>query len=314
MSLTIPLSAQKSSISCVSARPPISAPASDRRPMISGNPATASGRSGTPTSTIAPSEFSMFRYGFTSSAAETVLTIKSKPFACAIAAASLEITVASAPRRFASLTLPWLRVNSATSAPIACASFTAMCPNPPSPITPTFLPGPARQRRQLVFRVLHPQHEMLVHHHVVRVAAVGHAAVGLRRVVGHRGPALAIVLQPALAPRARPARIHQAPHPRPVARLHLRHGGAHPAHPAHDLVPRHHRVHRRAPFVARDVDVRVANAAIRDADLHIPRPWRPPLERKRRQRRRRARRRKAARRRFRRRTWGRGHAQIVAPR
>ena len=39
------------------------------------------------------------------------------------------------------------RLRTVTSAPSAAASFTAMCPSPPRPITPTRLPGPTFQVR-----------------------------------------------------------------------------------------------------------------------------------------------------------------------
>jgi hypothetical protein len=61
MSLVMLCCPQKSSISCVSGRPPISEPENDRRRKISGKAATGSGFSGAPTSTRLPSCFSRLR-------------------------------------------------------------------------------------------------------------------------------------------------------------------------------------------------------------------------------------------------------------
>ena len=55
-------------------------------------------------------------------------------------AGSREITKCFAPSFFASACLEGEVLNTVTSAPIAFASFTAMCPNPPRPTMPTFLP------------------------------------------------------------------------------------------------------------------------------------------------------------------------------
>ena len=58
MSEVMPCSAQKSSISWVSRMPPMSEPASRRRPKIRLNTATGSGVSGAPTRVMVPSRFS----------------------------------------------------------------------------------------------------------------------------------------------------------------------------------------------------------------------------------------------------------------
>ena len=73
--------------------------------------------------------------------AATQSRMKSKLPACFfIAAASREMTTSSAPSRSASSVLPGDVVKTTTCARSAWANFTPMCPSPPSPTTPTFLP------------------------------------------------------------------------------------------------------------------------------------------------------------------------------
>ena len=80
--------------------------------------------------------------------AATVLRMKSKlPTCCAIWSASFDTTTSSAPSRLASAALLGDVVKSTVCAPMACDSFTPMCPSPPRPTMPTFLPGPAFQCR-----------------------------------------------------------------------------------------------------------------------------------------------------------------------
>src|SRR5271165_3897424 len=81
---------------------------------------------------------------------------KLAPCAC-IAFASLDITTSFAPSRSASSFFFAEVVNCTTCAPIACASFRPMCPNPPSPTTPTLLPFPAFQCRSGEYVVI-PAH------------------------------------------------------------------------------------------------------------------------------------------------------------
>ena len=64
-----------------------------------------------------------------------------------MAALSFDITTSWAPRRLASSILDGEVVSTTTCAPIAAASFTAICPSPPMPTTPTRLPGPTFQWR-----------------------------------------------------------------------------------------------------------------------------------------------------------------------
>ena len=78
--------------------------------------------------------------------AATVFTIRSKLRACFfISSASFETTTSSAPSRLPSSTFDGDVVNSTVCAPNAWANFTPMCPSPPRPTMPTFLPGPAPQ-------------------------------------------------------------------------------------------------------------------------------------------------------------------------
>jgi hypothetical protein len=75
--------------------------------------------------------------------------MKSKvPSSFCIAAGSLVTTTSWAPSRTASSALPGEVVSTTTRAPNALASFTAMCPKPPRPTTPTFCPLPTFQCRR----------------------------------------------------------------------------------------------------------------------------------------------------------------------
>ena len=149
MSAVMPCWAQKSSISCVSGMPPISEPARLRRFMIRLNTlGEGCGVAGAPTSAIVPSRRSSAKKASRSCGAATVLRMKSKLLACAFISARLrETTTSSAPSASAAWRLLSDVVNATTRAPRACASLMPMCPSPPMPTTPTFLPGPAPQWR-----------------------------------------------------------------------------------------------------------------------------------------------------------------------
>ena len=117
-------------------------PASDRRLPARGNADTCAGFSGSPTSTMLPSRFSIDRYMFRSCGAETVSRMKWNVPASAFSASGSRVsTTASAPSRRASSSLPGEVVNCVTCAPNECANFKAMWPSPPRPTTPTFCPG-----------------------------------------------------------------------------------------------------------------------------------------------------------------------------
>ena len=78
--------------------------------------------------------------------------------------------------------------------------------------------------------------------------------------------------RPGAAVGAGAARVHEAAHADGVADLELLHAAADRRHAADDLVARHGRILGEAPFVAGEVQVGVADAAIEDFNLHIAVP------------------------------------------
>ena len=64
-----------------------------------------------------------------------------------MSAASVDTTTVSAPRLRAKAALAGERVMAVTVQPSALASATPNCPRPPTPTTPTRVPGPAPWRR-----------------------------------------------------------------------------------------------------------------------------------------------------------------------
>ena len=93
-----------------------------------------------------------------SRSALTVLMMRSKePLAARSAPSSFVAMCVLAPRSFASCALASERLIVVTSAPIAAAIFTAMCPRPPTPTTATRRPGPAPQRLSGTYVVI-PAH------------------------------------------------------------------------------------------------------------------------------------------------------------
>src|SRR5271165_3649253 len=123
-------------------------PARLRRPISRLNAATGNGFCGAPTKVSVPSRFSKLRYALMSWSADTASRMKWKLPACFCMSVSFfEITTSSAPSRRASPTLFADVVNSTTCAPSACANFTPICPNPPSPTMPTLWPLPTFQCR-----------------------------------------------------------------------------------------------------------------------------------------------------------------------
>jgi hypothetical protein len=66
--------------------------------------------------------------------------MKSKLPACFAISSALRETQLHPHPAAAHLPLPGEVVKTTVCAPNACANFTPMCPNPPSPTTPTFLP------------------------------------------------------------------------------------------------------------------------------------------------------------------------------
>jgi len=104
------------------------------------------GLDGAPNSTMVPSRFSSEVKASRLCGAATVLTIRSKLFAClAISASSFDTTTSSAPSALPSATLSGEVVKATVCAPSAWLSLTPIWPSPPMPTMPTFLPGPAPQ-------------------------------------------------------------------------------------------------------------------------------------------------------------------------
>src|SRR6185369_17886418 len=98
------------------------------------------------------------------------------------------------------------------------------------------------------------------------------AGLLLDAAIGAGHAVLAILLQPLGTTRAVAARVHDAPDGGEVPRLELRDLRADPGHPAHNLVSRHHRIDGPLPLAAHGVEVRMADAAEEDLDLHVVRP------------------------------------------
>src|SRR5690606_29335228 len=90
------------------------------------------------------------------------------------------------------------------------------------------------------------------------------------RVVG-ADHAVAVVLQPGLAILAVPATVDDAADPDQIAHLIPRHLRADRTHAADDFMARHTGELGAGPFGTHLVQVRVADAAVEDVDLHIMR-------------------------------------------
>ncbi|MHC2543083.1 hypothetical protein ACVINY_003731 [Sinorhizobium meliloti] len=103
---------------------------------------------------------------------------------------------------------------------------------------------------------------------MVGIAALGRGSVGLDAVVGHH-EARQILLQVEITLGAGRAGVDEAADTHPVADLEPGDLGADCPDDADDLVARYHGEGRIAPFVARLVDVGMADAAIFDVDHHV---------------------------------------------
>ena len=122
----------------------------------------------------------------------------------------------------------------------------------------------------------HAQREGFIHDHAVGITAVGHAAGNfVRGVVGERGAGQAKLLQVFLAVFAGAAGIHHAADGGDVAFLEFFDVRAGLDDAADDFVAGHAGISRRVPvpFIARDVDVGVADAA--EKNLRSARRARP---------------------------------------
>jgi hypothetical protein len=124
-----------------------------------------------------------------------------------------------------------------------------------------------------------PKHEVLVHHDLVGIAAVGRAAQnGVGAIVGEGEVVLAVLLEPLAAIGAVAAGIDHAAHAGQVAGLEAGDFLPDLLHPSDDFVPGHHGESRAAPFVPRLVEIGVADAAEENLDVDVVRSGRSALE------------------------------------
>jgi hypothetical protein len=139
---------QKSSISCVSGRPPMSEPEKERRRKISGNAATGSGFLGRADQHQVAVALQQVEVGVD-------VVRGGHGIQDEIEAAGLRRHLGLVlgddhlvgAEAFGVATLPGDVVNSTTWAPKARANLTPMWPRPPRPTMPTFWPGPTFQWR-----------------------------------------------------------------------------------------------------------------------------------------------------------------------
>lgn len=127
--------------------------------------------------------------------------------------------------------------------------------------------------------MVHAQHEILVDHDALRIAAQRVARrVRGGAVVGADHALLAVLLQPFAAGGAMLAAARHAAHADGIAHLEAGDFGANRADMADDLVPGHAGIQRARPFGAHGMQVGMADAAIGDFDLHVARPRRATLD------------------------------------
>src|SRR5262245_58606569 len=133
--------------------------------------------------------------------------------------------------------------------------------------------------------VMHLQDEVVVDDDMRRVAAIGVAAALLvLAVISGCEDTVAKLLEPLATARAGAAGIDHAAHGRDVAGLESLHLRADRRDTTDDLVARQDRIERVLPFVADEVKVGVADAAIKDFDGDVLRPRITALESERRER------------------------------
>jgi hypothetical protein len=128
------------------------------------------------------------------------------------------------------------------------------------------------------------QDEVFIDDDLVGIAAQGlrlSAGLCVRASVGHGEAVLAVVLVPFLAAGAGVARIDETADGNPLANLHLLDVVADLRHAADDLVAGKAWKDRHSPFVACEVNVRMANATELDGDLNVPPSRRAAFELKR---------------------------------
>jgi hypothetical protein len=130
----------------------------------------------------------------------------------------------------------------------------------------------------------HAQGVRLVHDDAVGITAVGHAAGNLvRRVVGEGRALLAELFEAVLAILAGAAGIHHAADGGDVAFLEFFDVCADFHHAPDDFMAGHAGIGCAVPFIADDVDIRMADAAEKNLYLHIMRAGFAALQGKRRQ-------------------------------
>ena len=118
----------------------------------------------------------------------------------------------------------------------------------------------------------HAQHKGFIHDDALGITAIGHAAgVFVRAVVGEGRAVLAELFEVVLAAFTGAAGIHQATHAGDVAFLELFNVRASFHDAPDDFMAGHARVGGAVPFVADGMQVRVANATIKNLDLHVMR-------------------------------------------
>src|SRR6201993_81694 len=128
----------------------------------------------------------------------------------------------------------------------------------------------------------HAQHIILVDDDSVGVTAVGRGAFFVPSVVGPHRLHAAVLFKAALTLRAGTARVDKATDTHFVAHFIFGHAVADGSYYAGDLVPRHHGEDRFflvvAPFVARLMNIGMANPAIFDLNDDIVLAWLATLE------------------------------------
>ena len=123
------------------------------------------------------------------------------------------------------------------------------------------------------------QHEPVGHEDSLRIAAVcGQAILSVFVIVGLRAIVFAIHFQSGKAGLAMSAGVYHRANAYHVTRLELRNITADACHSSDDLMARNHRVGAPSPFVARLVNVGVADAAIKNVDYDIVRARVAPLK------------------------------------
>jgi len=124
--------------------------------------------------------------------------------------------------------------------------------------------------------------KILIRDDHVGISAI-RSAPGLffRTVVGEDRAFFAELFQMLAAARAFPAGIHQAADRRGIPDFEFADVIAHCSHLANDLMAGNAGIDRVVPFVAGLMQVRVADAAVEDVDLHVMRTGRAAFEGKR---------------------------------